>query len=259
MLSQKVAMVTGAGSGIGKAIAIRLAEEGANLVIVDIDLLSAEKVCKKIESLGRRAKAVKANIASWKEVDQVVYEALNLFKEIDVLVNNAGVDLKMAIEDVTEDIWDRVININLKGTFVCSQVIGKQMIKQGHGKIVNVASTLAHVSYPMTAVYSASKGGVLQLTKAFAVEWAKYNINVNSVSPGATKTSVVEDIIKSDPNFLRDRVNRIPQRRMNEPLDVANVVLFLASSDSNNITGEDILVDGGICALHSGYVEPKIS
>jgi NAD(P)-dependent dehydrogenase (short-subunit alcohol dehydrogenase family) len=153
--------------------------------------------------------------------------------------------------------WDKVMNINLKGPFFCSQAVGKQMIKQKCGKIINIASIVAHVAVPFQSAYASSKGGVLQLTKVLAVEWAKYNINVNVVSPGMTETPLTSELIRKNPEPFLGRIKRIPLRRINKPQDIANAVLFLASPESDNITGHALIVDGGVYALQSAHIWPE--
>ncbi len=255
-LEGKIALVTGAGRGIGRAVALTFAKEGANVVVNDIDLDSAETVANEIRSLGRQAIAIKCDVTKREEVNLMAEKALDRFKRIDILVNNAGIVIPAAAEEITDAQWDTVIGINLKGAFLCSQVIGRQMIKQKHGKIINLGSMLAHFAFPLQTAYCVAKGGVLQLTRALAVEWAKYNINVNSVSPGSTLTGVQAKNIQMDPNYYQSRLLRVPLRRLNQPEDIANAILFLASSESDNITGEDIFVAGGMSALHPGYIAP---
>jgi NAD(P)-dependent dehydrogenase (short-subunit alcohol dehydrogenase family) len=256
-LEGKVAVVTGGGQGIGRAVALRFAREGCDVAIYDASLELGEKVAGEIRLLGRKALVIKCDVSNSEEVHQATQEVLDKFKRVDILVNNAGISVPALIEETTEALWDRVIDINLKGQFLCSQVIGRQMIKQRGGKIINIASLLAHVATPYLGAYAASKGGVLQLSKVMAVEWARYNINVNVVSPGVTDTPMNVGVSAINPGLLRDRVKRIPLRRQNQPEDIANAVLFLASSESDNITGQAIMVDGGIYALHSGHTWPE--
>lgn len=253
-LAGKVAIVTGAAQGIGRATALTLAKEGADIVVNDISLELAKKVADEIKSLGRQAQAIKADVSNSAEVSQMVNETLDNFKKIDILVNNAGIALVAPAEEMTEADWDKQININLKGQFLCSQAVGRQMIKQRKGKIINLASVQGHRSSPGFAAYCASKGGVLQLTGVLAVEWAKYNINVNAVSPGLTDTSGARS---SRQDSWEKRSKTIPLGKANKPEDIANAVLFLASSESDNITGQAIIVDGGVTALHPRYVRTE--
>jgi len=252
-LEGKVAVVTGGGQGIGRAIALAFAREGADISIWDIDVKAAKAVTDEVEALQRKALAIACDVSNSKAVLHATKEVLNYFEKVDVLVNNAGVSDIVPAEETTEAILDRNIGINLKGQFLCSQIIGKHMIKQKHGKIIHIATTSAHMPSPFVSAYAASKGGVISLARALAVEWAPYNINVNVVSPGATDTDMNTRISQVLPGWTEDRVKRIPLQRMNKPDDVAGVVLFLASPESDNITGQIIVVDGGQCALTSGY------
>ncbi len=251
-LHEKVAIVTGAGSGIGRAIALAFAKQGANVVVADIDFQSAQNVADEIKSLGSQAQAIKVDVSNSEEVNQCVRKSIDRFKKIDVLVNNAGIAKIALSEELSEDDWDRIIDVNLKGQFLFSQAVGRQMIQQKQGKIINIASTAAHSVFLRDAGYGASKAGVIQLTKVLAVEWGQYNINVNSVSPGQTRTGLSETIEKLAEGFptWEEREKTIPLKRANKPEDIASVVLFLASSEADNISGQDIIVDGGIGALH---------
>lgn len=253
-LKGKVAIVTGAGRGIGRAIALILAKEGADIVIADIDLQSAGKAVDEVKSLGRQAQAVKVDVSKSDEVNQMVEQAMSSFKRIDILVNNAGINPMGPALEESEAQWDSTMAINLKGTFLCSQAVARQMVKQKQGKIVNIASLSGHRGIPGMVSYCTSKAGVLHLTRVLAVEWAKYNINVNAVAPGLTITELHDKVPGGPEAYRRERKKAVPLRRLNEPVDVANVVLFLASSESDNITGQGIVIDGGVCALHPGFV-----
>ena len=253
-LDGKVAIVTGAGTGIGRAIALAMAKEGAHVVIADVDLPAAENVASEVKSTGGMAQAIKVDVTKRAEVGQLVEKILETSDRIDILVNNAGTGKIAPFEDLAEADWDSIINVNLKGVYLCSQAVGRQMIKQKRGKIINIASAGGHRGVPEQAAYNSSKGGVLQLTRTVAMEWAKYKINVNSVSPGVTRTQLVEKLIEEDPEFLQNRDRMIPLGRINTPEDLTSTVLFLASSESDFITGQDIVVDGGSLALHPSYM-----
>ncbi len=254
-LKKQVAIVTGAGQGIGRAVALTLAREGATVVVNDIDLEKAEKVAEEVSAQGGQALPVQADVSKAKDVDILVKKALDSYKRVDILVNNAGVAKMTRFLELTEAEWDRTMNINIKGQFLCSKAVIAQMIKQKRGKIVNVASLAAHIGAPGLAAYGASKGGVVQLTKALAVELGKYNIMVNAVSPGLTMTDLIKSAVKDRPDFI-EGIDRIPLRRAAEPEDIANAVLFLASSESDYITGQVIIVDGGLMAIHPRMVKP---
>ena len=251
-LTGKVAVVTGGGQGIGRACALAFAEEGADVVIYDMNLESTNRVTDEIKNLGRLALAIKCDVSNSQAVNQATQKALDNFKRIDILVNNAGIGEPALAEDTTEASWDRTIDINLKGQFLCSQAVGRQMIKQKYGKIINIASLQAHVATPLHIAYAVSKAGVLGLTRVLAVEWALYNISVNAVSPGSTVTAQRGQAEKKFPELLTENpVAKIPQGHPNKPEDIANAVLFLASPESDNITGQSIIVDGGVVAHHS--------
>lgn len=245
----KVAVVTGAGTGIGKATALAFAREGASVVIADIDLESAEAVAKEIKSLGRKALTIKADVSNKPDVVQMVDKVVQEFGKIDILVNNAGVVGVCPTEELAEADWDKVVSVDLKGMFLCSQAVARQMIKQGSGKIVSLASTAAHRGFYGLGAYCASKGGVLSLTRQMAAEWAKYNINVNTVSPSVTLTEMVRKYYEDTGKSKEDQIRWIPLGRLNEPEDVSATILFLASADADNITGRDILIDGGVATL----------
>lgn len=253
-LEKKVAIITGGGQGIGRAVALVLAKEGANVVIGDIDLQLAKNVADEIESLGGRAQAIKTDVTKREEVSQLVQKTLDDFKKIDILVNNAGISEPMPFEKISNAHFDRIINVNLKGLLLCSQAVGREMIKRKRGRIINIASQIAHRGVPRFAVYSASKAGVLAITRVLAMEWAKYNINVNAVSPSMTLTAIAERLAKESPDFLKGAGTTRPLRRLNKPEEIASAVLFLASPESDAITGQDITVDGGLDALHPSYV-----
>ena len=254
-LEGQVAIVTGAGQGIGRAIALTLAKEGAAVVVNDIDLERAKKVADEIKSLGGQAQPIKADVSNREEVNRLVEKTLDNFKKIDILVNNAGTAKLTPTMELTEAEWDSTIDINLKGQFLCSQAVAKHMIKQRRGKIVNIASLAAHIGTPGLVAYSASKGGVIQLTKVLAVEWGKHNITVNAVSPGLTMTELVKAVFKERPDVF-EGVERIPLKRLAMPEDIANAVLFLASPESDYISGQVLPVDGGTLAIHPRLVRP---
>lgn len=258
-LEGKVALVTGAAQGIGQAVALVFAREGADVIPVDINLELAQKVADEIRSLGRKAEAIKADVSKSRDVDRMTAYALDKFKRIDILVNNAAPSNRdrLPIEDTTEAMWDRMLDVNLKGAFLCSKAVGKGMIEQKSGKIINIASTAGTFAAPGHLPYCVSKGGLLQLTRVFAAEWGRHNINVNAVSPAGTLTAQSEYSAKERPGRAKASLRRYPLRRYNRPEDVANAVVFLASSDADNITGADVMVDGGVHAVQPHYVWPE--
>lgn len=243
MLKDKVALITGSGQGIGRAIALKLASYGANIVVSDVIEDNGKAVCDEIISLGREAIFVKCDVSNMNEVENLATLAMEKFGKIDILVNNAGITRDTLILKMTEEDWDKVIAINLKGTFNCSKVISKLMIKQRSGRIINIASIIGLVGNAGQCNYAASKAGIIGLTKSIAKELALRNITVNAIAPGFIKTKMTDNI----PDKIKDELlKQIPLRKLGEPEDVANAVLFLSSDLASYITGEVIKVDGGM-------------
>jgi len=244
-LTGKVAIVTGAGRGIGKGIAMALADAHANVVVNDVDLNSAEEVARQIGSSRGRALAVKADVRRGDEISRMFEAAVKNLGGIHILVNNAGIVLRKPAEEIAEEEWDKLIDINLKGTFLCAQAAAKAMIKGGKGgRIINLSSIMGGVALPPRAAYCASKGGIIALTKDLAAEWAKHGITVNAIAPGWTITEMTQSYFSQEPvrQFL---LERIPLNRLGKPEDIAHVAVFLASEYSDYITGQTIYVDGG--------------
>ena len=254
-LKGQAAIVTGAGQGIGQAIATTLAREGAAVVVNDVVPERADKVTGEINARGGRALSVVADVSKAKEVNMLIGKTLDSYQRVDILVNNAGIIKMKRVLEMTEADWDRTMDVNIKSQFLCSKAVAGHMIKQKRGKIINLASLAAHIGAPGMGAYGASKGGVVQLTKTLAVELGKYNITVNAVSPGFTLTEMVKQAGKDRPDFL-EGMDRIPLRRAAETQDIANVVLFLASAESDYITGQVLVVDGGLLAIHPRMVRP---
>jgi NAD(P)-dependent dehydrogenase (short-subunit alcohol dehydrogenase family) len=254
-LTNHVALVTGAGRGIGQACALALSQAGAHVIVADIAGPEAEATANSITSTQRRALAVQADVGDLNDIDRMVRQAMATFGQIDILVNNAGVTRRADIMDVTEQDWDRIHRVNAKGVFFCLQRVAREMIPRRSGRIVNIAS-IAGKGYAgaSNAAYAASKGAVIALTKMAALQLAKHNINVNSVCPGVTRTAL------SDANLHvraqqegvtleemeRRRADAIPLKRANDPQDIAATVVFLATEGARNITGQSFNVDGGL-------------
>lgn len=246
-LIDKVALVTGGGQGIGKSIAIALAEFGCNLAIFDINLENATSVAKEIEEIGRKAIALKCDVSNYKEVEKNRDIIIKEYGHIDILINNAGVKApQIPLEEMSLDTWNSVINVNLTGVFICSSLIGKQMIKQKKGKIVNIASltSLIAVKNVYVGPYAAAKGGVLTLTKSMANDWVNYNIQVNSIAPGFIKTPM-NDQLSADDKWSREINELIPMKRLGLPEEIASLAVFLCSDAASYMTGENVVVDGG--------------
>jgi len=254
-LNDKIAIVTGAGRGIGEGIALRLAREGANVVVNDIDLDDANRVVQRIMSMGRKAIPFKADVSNKTEVDSMVRESLKQLGTIDILINNAGIGGSSSlVKDISEETWDRVMAINLKGAFLCCQAVMPIMIKKGKGKVVNIASAAARrMSYLGGADYTASKYGLVGFSHHLAYELAIHGINVNVVCPGATLTSMAKEHSTQE---ARDRsAETIPLGRWCTPEDQAEAVLFLVSERSKMITGHVLDVDGGQLLGFGNYLE----
>jgi 2-dehydro-3-deoxy-D-gluconate 5-dehydrogenase len=242
-LDGKVALVTGAAAGLGQAIAIALAEAGAD-VACHGNTRSPEATCDAIDQNGRRAFAVTGDLSK-AETPQALFGAtLKHFERLDILVNNAGTIRRAPAVDYSEEDWATVIQVNLSAVFRLSQLAGRQMIEQGAGKIVNIASLLSFQGGITVPAYAASKGGVAQLTKALANEWAGKGINVNAIAPGYMRTSNTQ-ALQQDETRNRQILERIPAGRWGEPSDLAGAAVFLASAASDYINGEVLVVDGG--------------
>lgn len=249
----KVSLVTGAGQGIGKAIAFAFANEGSTVVVNDIKEEMARTVSEDIIARGGQAIAIKADVSKRKEVENMIEKTIRSFKRIDVLVNNAGVQTETPFLDLSEEEWDTIIDTNLKGTFLCSQLAAREMVKQGGGKIINISSI--HDFFPRRNIahYAASKGGIAMLTKVMALELARYKINVTAVAPGAVATHMNADILSS-PEKVAEMNSKIPLGRIATPEEVAKVAVYLASQDAEYITGSTIYMDGGFSL--SGHDKP---
>ncbi|MGY8761718.1 MAG: 3-oxoacyl-[acyl-carrier-protein] reductase [Nitrospinaceae bacterium] len=242
-LNQKVALVTGGGQGIGRVIADNLAKMGAHTVLGDINLENAEKAAKNIRDNGGKATAVLLNVMDPVNVRQVFDLIGKEFKPLDILVNNAGITKDGLFIRMKEDDWDRVLAVNLKGSFLCGQQAAKQMMKQRSGSIVNIASIVGVMGNPGQANYSASKAGLIGLTKTMARELAPRNITVNAIAPGFIDT----DMTRVLDDKIRDKlIEQIPLARLGLPADIAHSVAFLVSGQSNYITGQVINVNGGM-------------
>jgi len=246
-LKDKVAIVTGARRGMGRTHALTLAKAGAKVVVSDISLEDCEKVVKEIEKDGGKGLALKCDVTKKKEVEEMVKKTVKKWGKLDILVNNAGICQFKPFLDLTEEEWDRTININLKGYFLCAQAAAKEMAKQKRGVIVNIASVaMGQQGIGMSNIvhYCASKGGIVGMTEALAVELAPYNIRVNAVSPGMIETPMI-DTVKKDPKQTEAMLARVPLRRTGNPQEISNLVLFLASEESSYMTGSTVVVDGG--------------
>lgn len=247
-LSGKNAIITGATKGIGRGIANGLAEAGANIVVVSRNKADCERVAEEIkQTYGVKTLALPSDVTKQSDIQNMVDRTVETLGSIDILVNNAGSAITKRAEDLTEEDWDHVMNLDLKAVFFCSQAVGRQMIAQKHGKIINIGSVLALVSDKQVLPYSVAKGGVLQMTKALALEWAKHNIQVNAICPGYIVTEINREALQ-DERISSSRLRKITMRRFGEVDEVAGAAVYLASNASSYVTGSHILVDGGWCA-----------
>jgi len=242
-LNGKVAIVTGGARGIGKSICERLADDGADLAIVDILLDVAEETAVEFRKQGVNAQAFATNVANTDDVNNTVKDILKKMGSIDILINNAGVTRDTLIMRMSEKDWDLVLDVNLKGTFNFTKAVARPMMKNKYGKIVNIASVVGKMGNAGQANYSASKAGVIGLTKTSAKEFASRNIAVNAVAPGFIITDMTGKLSEEATNAF---LNNIPMKRGGTPNDVANVVAFLCNSDSDYVTGQVINIDGGL-------------
>ena len=244
-LKNRVAIVTGGGTGIGKAIALEFAKAGADIVIASRKLENLEKVASDIRALGRRSLAIATDVRKAEDVDNLVQKAVQQFGKIDILVNNAGASFACPAEDMTPGGWDVVINIDLRGVFLCSRAAGKVMIQQKKGKIVNISSIAGVYGSPNMVHYGAAKAGVINFTKSLAAEWAKYNILVNCIAPGPVLTEGYQGVRTAGGLPAELPPGRNALNRWGRPEEIAYGAIFLASDASSFMTGQTICIDGG--------------
>ena len=246
-LKGKTAIITGARRGMGKTHALKLAQAGCKVVVSDISQEDCQKVVDEIKKAGGEGLAVKCDVTQKEEVDKMIAETVKKFGKVDILVNNAGIAQFKPFLELTEEEWDRTLDINLKGYFLCAQAAAKEMAKQKRGVIINIASVAMGqqgVGFPNLAHYCASKGGITAMTEALALELAPLGIRVNVVAPGMIETPMI-DPIKQDPKAMEESMARVPLKRVGKPEEVSNLVLFLASDASSYMTGAAVVIDGG--------------
>jgi glucose 1-dehydrogenase len=254
-LKDRVALITGASSGIGKAIATRFAAEGAKVVVnyrpgskVDDQAAQAEAA-----SFGPSSIAAVADVSQREDVERMMDEIIKQFGRIDIAINNAGIEIKKPFLEVTDEEWNRVIAVNLYGSYLVSQVAARQMVKQGQGgKLIFISSVHEDIPFPEYTAYCASKGGVRMMMRNLAMELAEYRINVNNIAPGAIATPINQAVL-SDPKAMKNAVSEIPWGRFGRPEEVASIAVFLASDEAEYVTGSTFLIDGGLSQQVTAY------
>jgi len=245
-LSGKTAIVTGARRGMGRATALALAREGANVVVSDISQEDCQKVVDEIEKLGRKGLALKCDVSSSNDVENMVKRTVAEFGRVDILVNNAGILTFKPFLELTDEDWDKTLSVNLKGQFLCARAAARVMAKNKWGRIINIASISSGgcgIAFPLIAHYTASKGGVMALTEALALELTSQGINVNAICPGAIDTDMSKGV--KEGGQLARVLARIPKGRLGQPEEIASLAVFLASEESDYISGAAIVIDGG--------------
>jgi 2-dehydro-3-deoxy-D-gluconate 5-dehydrogenase len=243
-LTGKCGYVTGAGSGLGRAIAIGLAEAGAAVVVSDINLVSAQRTAEEIQKSGGRAAALQSNVALKAEVEELIHLTTDQLGRLDFAFNNAGILKITKPEDLSEQDWQEELNVDLTGVFLCAQAAGRYMIAHGGGKIINTAS-ISGMIVNSGLTYSTAKAGVIQLTRVLAYRWAKHRIFVNCFSPGYIRTGMTAPHL-TRPEVEQEMVRQTPLRRLGDPRDLVGAAIFLASAASDFVTGQNIVVDGGV-------------
>jgi 3-hydroxybutyrate dehydrogenase len=253
-LTDRVAIVTGGGSGIGRSTCVNMAQEGAKVAVPDIDLQAAEETVALIKKDGGEAKAFKMDVTQKSEVQTTITAVLEAYGKIDILVNNAGTDIKGSITELAEDTWDKLMDINLKGVFLCTQAVTPAMIERRYGRIVNISSMAGKTGEPLTSPYCATKFGVIGFTQSVALEVGKHNITVNAVCPGPVDTDLIRQSVAQSAkikgmqpeDFMQQFfIDPTPLGRIAQPVDIARAVIFLASDEAEFITGSTLNVSGG--------------
>jgi len=243
-LENKVAVVTGGANGIGEAYSKGIASEGASVVVADLDEKRGKKIVDEIEKSGRKALFVRTDVSKKQDAEKMVKATVDRFGSIDILVNNAGILYTAPFEETTEEMWDKLLAVNVKGVFFCSQAAAIEMRKRKKGKIINISSIAAIGGQASLSAYSSTKGAVLTMTRVFALELAGDNVQVNAILPGTTNTGMAKAAMV-DPEWTRQITEGIPMKRLGETRDLLGAVLYFASSDADYCTGQTLIVDGG--------------
>jgi len=252
----KVALVTGSTRGMGREFAMGFAREGAEVIINGRNLEKANAVAKEVEALGVQSLAVAGDVSSPQDVSRMVEEGINRFGRIDILINNAGINpFILEAEKIKVEGWDEMMNVNLKGVFLCCQAVGKKMMEQGGGKIINISSTVGLLGEQGFLPYSVTKAGVIMMTKVLAYEWSKYNIRINSIAPGFIAAGMNTPILNKE-ILVSGLSQKVPLKRLANPEEIVKIALFLASEDASYVNGTTIVVDGGMTGYNPvGFVD----
>jgi NAD(P)-dependent dehydrogenase (short-subunit alcohol dehydrogenase family) len=255
-LKGKIALITGSTRGIGKEFAMGFAREGADIIVNGRNLEKATGVAKEIESLGVRSLAIHGDVSSSQDVTRMVEETIRQWGRIDILVNNAGINpFILEAEKIKEEGWDQVLDVNLKGVFLCCQAVGKKMIQQGGGKIINISSTAGILGEQGFLPYSVSKAGVTVLTRILAYEWSRHNILINAIAPGFVAGGMNAPILNKE-ILVSGLKQKVPMKRLGKPEEIVSLALFLASEESSYINGTTIVADGGMVGYSSvGFLD----
>lgn len=244
-LDGKTAIVTGAGRGIGRAIAIGMAEAGADVAVISRTEADLQETAAEIEKLGKKAYIMKTDVSKREQVKSAIDKIINEAGKIDILVNNAGMNIRSKALDVTDEEWQQIMDTNLKSAFMFSQEVGRHMKEKEQGKIITITSVGGHVALRTGVVYAATKAALIQMTKVLALEWGKYNINVNAIGPWYFKTPLTEKLLQ-DEEYVKDILSVTPMKRVGELEELVGPAVFLASEASKYINGQTIFVDGGM-------------
>ncbi|NOU76997.1 SDR family oxidoreductase [Paenibacillus sp. LMG 31458] len=244
-LINKIALVTGAGRGIGRALAIGLAEAGADVALFARTASDIEEVAHEIRALGRKAYPFTVDVTNREQIEEAVQQIIEHTGRLDILVNNAGMNIRSQALAVTDEEWDTIMQTNLKSAFLCSQIVGRHMQQKEYGRIINIASVAGQVALRTGVVYAATKAAMIQMTKVLALEWGKYGINVNSIGPWYFKTPLTEKIL-ANPDYLAEIIARTPLGRVGELEELVGPAVFFASDAANYVTGQTLFVDGGM-------------
>ena len=242
---EKIAIVVGGSQGLGFGIAKGLAAAGATIVIANRNIENGQSAAESLNKDGFKAVAIPTDITDKSSIESLVSKVMSDFGRIDILVNSAGVTVRKSTEDITEEDWDYIMNTNLKGLFFCCQVVGREMLRKKKGRIINISSLRSKKMAGTRSVYATSKAGVSNLTRALAYEWAKYNVTVNAIAPGTIHSEMNRKFFEENPEVLAEIVKTIPKGRAGYPSDLVSAALFLASDNSDFVTGHVLFVDGG--------------